>query len=268
MLELADGRVFERYSGGQFVDGRTSAACGAFATSPRRAGRKTSASSSWRASDPPAREAERASAMKDEFLATLSHELRTPLSAILGWAHILRARRMSEAELHQGLEVIERNARMQTQLIEDLLDMSRITSGKMRLDVQPVEPVSFIEAAIETVRPAAEAKGITLSKLLDPAAGPVTGDPSRLQQVVWNLLSNAIKFTGKADGQVLLRAGELARRDHRRRHRHRDRAGVPAARVRPLPASRRLARRARPGASAWGSRSSSTWSSCTAARCA
>ena len=146
-------------------------------------------------------EAERASSMKDEFLATLSHELRTPLSAILGWAHILRSRRMSEAELHEGLEVIERNARMQTELIEDLLDMSRITSGKMRLDVQPVEPATFIEAAIETVRPAAEAKGITLSKLLDPAAGPVMGDPNRLQQIVWNLLSNAIKFTGK-DGRV------------------------------------------------------------------
>ncbi len=138
---------------------------------------------------------------KDEFLATLSHELRTPLSAILGWAHILRSRRMSEAELEEGLKVIERNARMQTQLIEDLLDMSRIISGKLRLDVQPVEPATFIEAALETVRPAAEAKGIPLSKLLDPAAGPVMGDPNRLQQIVWNLLSNAIKFTPK-DGRV------------------------------------------------------------------
>ena len=146
-------------------------------------------------------EAERASSMKDEFLATLSHELRTPLSAILGWSHILRARAMSEAEINQGLEVIERNARMQTQLIEDLLDMSRIISGKMRLDIQPVQPVTFVEAAIETVQPSAEAKGITLTKLLDPAAGPINGDPSRLQQVVWNLLSNAIKFTGR-DGRV------------------------------------------------------------------
>ena len=146
-------------------------------------------------------EAERASAMKDEFLATLSHELRTPLSAILGWSHILRARTMSEEELRKGLEVIERNARMQTQLIDDLLDMSRITSGKMRLDVQSVQPIAFIEAAVETVRPAAEAKGITLSELLDPAAGPITGDPNRLQQVVWNLLSNAIKFTGR-NGRV------------------------------------------------------------------
>ena len=143
-------------------------------------------------------QAERASGTKDEFLATLSHELRTPLNAILGWSQILRVRAMSEAQLNQGLEIIERNARMQTQLVEDLLDMSRITSGKMRLDVQPVSPIAFIDAAIETVRPTAEAKGIRLTKLLDPAAGPIIGDPSRLQQVVWNLLSNAIKFTGKS----------------------------------------------------------------------
>jgi CheY-like chemotaxis protein/two-component sensor histidine kinase len=101
--------------------------------------------------------------------------------------------------------VVERNARMQAQLIEDLLDMSRITSGKMRLDIQPVQPVSFIEAAIETVRPAAEAKGIRLDARLDPTAGPIVGDPNRLQQVVWNLLSNAIKFTPRSGRvQVLL----------------------------------------------------------------
>jgi signal transduction histidine kinase/CheY-like chemotaxis protein/PAS domain-containing protein len=146
-------------------------------------------------------EAERASAMKDDFLATVSHELRTPLNSILGWVRILRSRACSEGELSHALEVMERNASMQTQLIEDLLDMSRITSGKMRLDVQPVNPVSFIEAAIETVRPAADAKSIGLRKLLDPTAGTITGDPSRLQQVVWNLLSNAIKFTGR-NGRV------------------------------------------------------------------
>jgi CheY-like chemotaxis protein len=115
---------------------------------------------------------------------------------------------MSEGELHRGLEVIERNARMQTRLIEDLLDMSRITSGKMRLDTQPVEPASFIEAAMETVRPAAEAKGIRLTKILDPAAGPITGDPNRLQQIVWNLLTNAIKFTGK-EGTVQVLLGRV-----------------------------------------------------------
>lgn len=140
-------------------------------------------------------EAEQASAMKDEFLANLSHELRTPLSAILGWSQVLRRSVRHEADLHKGLDAIERNARVQSQLIEDLLDMNRITSGKVRLDVQPVAPLSFIEAAVETVRPAADAKGIRLEKLLDPAAGPISGDPNRLQQVVWNLLSNALKFT-------------------------------------------------------------------------
>jgi PAS domain S-box-containing protein len=139
-------------------------------------------------------EAERASAMKDEFLATLSHELRTPLSAILGWSQILRLRH-APGELEQGLETIERNARVQTQLIEDLLDMSRIASGKLRLDMQQLQPASLLEAAIETVQPAATAKGIRLEKTLDASAGPVSGDPNRLQQVVWNLLSNAIKFT-------------------------------------------------------------------------
>lgn len=146
-------------------------------------------------------EAERMSEMKDEFLATLSHELRTPLNAILGWSQMLQRTVRSQADLHKGLETIERNARVQAKLIEDLLDMSRITSGKVRLDTQTVEPVSLIESAVETVRPAADAKGIRLEVLLDPTAGPVSGDPHRLQQVIWNLLSNAIKFTPK-EGKV------------------------------------------------------------------
>ena len=145
--------------------------------------------------------AERMSDVKDEFLATLSHELRTPLNAILGWSQVLRSAPRDGADLMKGLEAIERNARVQTQLIEDLLDMSRITSGKLRLDIQPLQPVSFIEAAVETVKPAADAKGIRLEKFLDPGAGPISGDPGRLQQVVWNLLSNAIKFTPR-DGKV------------------------------------------------------------------
>ncbi len=139
--------------------------------------------------------AERMSDMKDEFLATLSHELRTPLNSILGWAHVLRRGPKDPADFQKAVDTIERNARAQTQLIEDLLDMSRITSGKVRLDIQPIAPVSFIEAAVETIGPAADAKGIRIEKLLDPAAGPISGDPSRLQQVIWNLLSNAIKFT-------------------------------------------------------------------------
>lgn len=141
--------------------------------------------------------AERMSEVKDQFLATLSHELRTPLTAILGWASLLRRRLKSDADFENGLDIIERNARMQAQLIEDLLDMSRIASGKVRLDIQPIEPVTFIDAAVETVRPAADAKEIRLEKLLDPSAGPISGDPGRLQQIVCNLLSNAIKFTPK-----------------------------------------------------------------------
>ncbi|MGH7177518.1 MAG: hybrid sensor histidine kinase/response regulator [Tepidisphaeraceae bacterium] len=142
-------------------------------------------------------EAERAGRMKDEFLATLSHELRTPLNAILGWAQLLRSGRMSATDVTQGLETIERNSRAQAQLIEDLLDMSRIISGKIRLDVQRVDLVKVIEAAIGSVRPAADAREIRLQKVLDSRAGLVSGDPGRLQQIVWNLLTNAIKFTPK-----------------------------------------------------------------------
>ena len=150
-------------------------------------------------------EAERISRMKDEFLATLSHELRTPLNAILGWTQILQLHQPGEAELKQGLEVIERNTRVQTQLIEDLLDMSRIISGKVRLDVQRVDLAVVVEAAIQSVLPALESKGIRLHTVLDPIGGTVMGDPNRLQQVLWNLLSNAAKFTPKGGRvQVLL----------------------------------------------------------------
>ena len=149
--------------------------------------------------------AERLSALKDEFLANLSHELRTPLNAILGWAQMLRLGKQSEADTEKGLATIERNARVQVQLIEDLLDMSRILSGKVRLDVQALEPASVIEAAIDTVRPAASAKGIRIEVMLDSTAGPVLGDPNRLQQVLWNLLSNSIKFTPRGGKvQILL----------------------------------------------------------------
>jgi CheY-like chemotaxis protein len=156
-----------------------------------------------------ARDAERAGAVKDEFLATLSHELRTPLNAILGWSKILCMPGVNPVDFQRGLEVVERNARVQAQLIEDLLDMSRITSGKLRLDIRPVSPAAVIEAALETVRPLAQAKGVLLTSTLDEAAVAVNGDPNRLQQVVWNLLSNAIKFTEKP-GRVqvsLRRAG-------------------------------------------------------------
>ena len=150
-------------------------------------------------------EAERASYMKDEFLATLSHELRTPLNAVLGWATALRAGHFPTEELEQGLETIEHNARVQAQIIEDLLDMSRIISGKVRLDVQRVDLPAVVAAAIDTVRASASAKGVRLQTIIDPLNAPVTGDPNRLQQVFWNLLSNAIKFTPKGGRvQVLL----------------------------------------------------------------
>lgn len=138
-----------------------------------------------------------ANRLKDEFLATVSHELRTPLNAILGWTQMLLAGKVAQAATHRALETIERNARTQNQLIEDILDVSRIISGKLRLEVQPVDLVTVIEAALDTVHPAAEAKGIRLTAVLDPEAGPVAGDSGRLQQVVWNLLSNAVKFTPK-----------------------------------------------------------------------
>jgi len=139
--------------------------------------------------------AEQASRLKDDFLGVLSHELRTPLTAILGWVQILRTRELAPDRRERALETIERNARAQTQLIEDLLDVNRIVSGKLRLDVRPTHPAKVIESALEVVRPAAEAKGLQLQALLDPEVGPLQGDPNRLQQVVWNLLSNAVKFT-------------------------------------------------------------------------
>jgi len=148
--------------------------------------------------------AEEASRFKDEFLATVSHELRTPLTAVIGWTHILRAGQLDEAGAARALETVERNARAQNQLIEDLLDISRIITGKLRLDVGPIDPVGFLEAAIEAVHPAAEAKGVRLQKVLDTGTGAISGDADRLQQVAWNLLSNAIKFTPKG-GRVQLR---------------------------------------------------------------
>jgi PAS domain S-box-containing protein len=140
-------------------------------------------------------EAHRQSRIKDEFIATLSHELRTPLQSILGWVQLLRSSQSDPEELAQGLEVIERNVRAQQRIIEDLLDMNRILSGKIRLDVQPVDLVPLIQAALEAVMPAAQAKGIRVQTVLDPLAAATSGDPQRLQQIFWNLLSNAIKFT-------------------------------------------------------------------------
>jgi signal transduction histidine kinase/DNA-binding response OmpR family regulator len=149
-------------------------------------------------------EAEQANRTKDEFLATLSHELRTPLTAILGWSYLLRTKKFDDDNLARALETIERNARSQSQLIDDLLDVSRIITGKLRLDVRPIELVPIIEAAIDSTRPAAEAKAIQFEVALDNTASQVSGDANRLQQVVWNLFSNAVKFTPEG-GRVEVR---------------------------------------------------------------
>ncbi|MFN6465109.1 MAG: PAS domain S-box protein [Nostoc sp. DedVER02] len=153
-------------------------------------------------------QAEIANKIKDEFLAVLSHELRTPLNSILGWSKMLRTRKFDEHTTNRALETIERNAKLQTQLIEDLLDVSRILQGKLNLNVCPVSLVMVVEAALETVRLAAEANSIQIQTIFDPNLGQVMGDPNRLQQVVWNLLSNAVKFT-PAEGRVEIRLLEV-----------------------------------------------------------
>lgn len=146
-----------------------------------------------------------ASRLKDEFLATVSHELRTPLNSILGWTQLFRAGKLDDAGRTHALETIEQSAKTQARLIEDLLDVSRIVTGKMRLEIRSVQMTEVIEAAVQTIRPAAEAKNIDIHLMLEPVGCPVFGDPNRLQQVIWNLLSNAIKFTHQGGSvQVLL----------------------------------------------------------------
>jgi PAS domain S-box-containing protein len=145
-----------------------------------------------------------ASQLKDEFLATLSHELRTPLNAILGYARMIRSGIVTAERVARAVEVIERNATSLTQIVEDVLDVSRIVSGKMRLNVQPVDLPDIVRNAVDGVVPAADAKGVRLDVVLDPLAAPVSGDPERLQQVVWNLMSNAVKFTPRG-GRVQVR---------------------------------------------------------------
>ncbi|MGH9754396.1 MAG: ABC transporter substrate binding protein [Blastocatellia bacterium] len=148
-------------------------------------------------------DAQAANQSKDEFLTVVSHELRSPLNSILGYARLLRTRPTDTAQIKQTVEIIERNGRMQLQLIEDLLDTARIISGKLKLEIHPVALIAVVTAALEAVRPAAQAKSIDIVSDLDPFAGQITGDPGRLQQVVWNLLSNAIKFTPQS-GRVEL----------------------------------------------------------------
>jgi PAS domain S-box-containing protein len=154
-------------------------------------------------------QAEAAGRVKDEFLATVSHELRTPLSAILGWATMLNKGKVEPAIASRGIESIERNAKAQAQLIEDLLDVSRIISGKVRLDIKPVLLTSIIDEALDAVRPAADAKSIRLNVSIDPDANQLRADPARLQQIIWNLVANSIKFTGSR-GDVSVDAGRNA----------------------------------------------------------
>jgi len=184
-------------------------------------------------------EAENANRAKDMFLATLSHEMRTPLNAIVGWLGILNARDCDDQSLREGLEVITRNTKSQVQLIEDVLDVSRIVSGKLRLEIRPCELVDTIRAGIESVRPSAEARGITLDVDLDPGASPAICDSTRIEQVVWNLVSNAVKFTPPGRNRprhAEARSIQLAH--HRERHRPRDRPRASPPRLRPLPPGR------------------------------
>ncbi|HWB02752.1 MAG TPA: PAS domain S-box protein [Verrucomicrobiales bacterium] len=146
-------------------------------------------------------EAEHQSRLKDEFLATLSHELRTPLQSIIGWTQLLKDGSSDPAEVAEGIRVIERSAFAQSRIVEDLLDMNRILSGKVRLEVQPVSLTGVIEDSLDSVKLAAAAKGVRLESILEPMSLPVSGDPARLQQIFWNLLSNSIKFTPR-DGKV------------------------------------------------------------------
>jgi signal transduction histidine kinase/CheY-like chemotaxis protein len=155
------------------------------------------------------RDARHAVRIRDEFLATLSHELRTPLNAVLGWARLLRSGRLDELMMERGLETIERNSRAQAQLIEDLLDVSRIIAGKLHLAVRPVSLVGIGQAVVESLRPAIDAKGLRVECRFGHGPGVVTGDPARLQQVIWNLVSNAIKFTNRG-GRVTLSIDQRA----------------------------------------------------------
>ncbi|MBV9468526.1 MAG: response regulator [Abitibacteriaceae bacterium] len=190
LIEFKDGRTFERYGFPQWFQGE----CGGVVLNYR---------------DITARQAaETANRLKDEFLATLSHELRTPLNAILGWARMLNDRRLGDEDRTTAVEAIQRNAQLQAQLIEDILDVSRIITGKVHLEVRPIELASVVEAAVEaaveSVLPSAQAKNIRLQRVLDSGSSLVSGDPNRLQQVVWNLVANAIKFTPK-EGRVQVR---------------------------------------------------------------
>ncbi|HUP29735.1 MAG TPA: ATP-binding protein [Usitatibacter sp.] len=153
--------------------------------------------------------AEEATRAKDEFLAVVSHELRTPLNSIAGWAHMLSTGKLDAATMERAVQAIVRNARMQTKLIDDILDFARIISGKLRLDVGPVDLAPIVDAALEGVAPAAQAKSIHIDRVVDAGVGPISGDADRVQQILWNLLTNAVKFT-PTGGRVQLKLSRSA----------------------------------------------------------
>src|SRR5262249_47270128 len=146
-------------------------------------------------------EAQEANRLKDEFVAMVSHELRTPLTPILGCVHLLRTAKLTSANLDRALELIERNAQTQVQIVEDLLDVSRIVAGKLHLTMRSTSVIPVVEAAIDTIRSSAEAKKIQIITSFEDVQATIDGDPHRLQQIIWNLLSNAVKFT-PADGRI------------------------------------------------------------------
>ncbi len=153
-------------------------------------------------------EAQRANRLKDEFVAIVSHELRTPLTPILGGVYMLRSEPLDQETFARALELIERNVKTQVKIVDDLLDVSRALSGKLRLNIEPVDLAGVIKAAVDTVRPASEAKGIRIDLRLEPIEGVVTGDAGRLQQIVWNLLANSVKFTPQ-QGQILVKLSQV-----------------------------------------------------------
>ncbi len=180
--------------------------------------------------------AEAAIRAKDEFLSTLSHELRNPLNAVYGWATMIERGQLGEAQTRRAMQIIVRNVNAQIRLVDDLLDMSKVVSGRMRLAVQPVDLGELIEDGLESVRHAAEAKRIRLQSVLEAPGLLVSGDPGRLQQVVWNLLENA-HSEGRTSPDSAP-AGPVARRDRRQRHRAGHRARRPAVRLRSAPSGR------------------------------
>jgi PAS domain S-box-containing protein len=204
ILELLDGRVIERSSIPQWMDGAAVGRVWSFRDVTDRHRAERERAQMFEREQEARAEAERANQAKDEFLATVSHELRTPLTPLMGWIQLLRAGKLDGAASRAAWERLEHSARLLTKLIDDLLDVSRIATGKLRLEMRPFELAPVVEAALDVVRPAARSKEVQIELQVEPGVGLVFGDPDRLQQVAWNLLANAVKFTSEG-GQVRVR---------------------------------------------------------------